>query len=444
MSSITDPRYVEKQDSKIQDENRPKWIRIPRRPPWSSETSASMLQMKEQEAFLEWRRELAYLEDSKHFIITPFERNLEVWRQLWRVLEACDLIVQIVDARNPLIYYCEDIYKYAKELSDDKKMIVLINKADFLSKMQREAWADYFKTLNLLVYFYSARIVTEKLDNNPDIDEEYLPSLQCDSDIMDRVSLLKLLHTNSKDKKVAMIGYPNVGKSSTINSLAGNKRVAVAATPGKTKHFQTINLDNGVILYDCPGLVTPNFAVSRAELVLNGILPIDQLRDWISPVALLVEKLPRDVIETIYGIRLPIPSSEEVQNRNPTASELLSSFASARGFRTSFHGNPDESRAARIILKDFVAGKLLYCNAPPLFKDSHQFNEETWLKLRLDAPKKLSNVPGVNYSEELDVNLAHVLGSSPGVHLSGMSGTSKFKVPTASNGKKHFKMNKRK
>ena len=48
--------------------------------------------------------------------VTPFEKNIEVWRQLWRVLERCDMAVQIVDARNPLMYYTEDLMKYASEL----------------------------------------------------------------------------------------------------------------------------------------------------------------------------------------------------------------------------------------------------------------------------------------------------------------------------------------
>ena len=58
---------------------------------------------------------------------------------------------------------------------------------------------------------------------------------------------------------VGLVGYPNVGKSSTINALLGSKKVSVSATPGKTKHFQTLPFSNKVTLCDCPGLVFPQF-----------------------------------------------------------------------------------------------------------------------------------------------------------------------------------------
>lgn len=94
-----------------------------------------------------------------------------------------------------------------------------------------------------------------------------------------------------------MIGYPNVGKSSVINVLMGVKKVTVGALPGKTKHFQTLNLNSEVQLCDCPGLVFPSFANSKAEMMCCGVLPIDQMRDHISPVSLLLSRIPKEVIE---------------------------------------------------------------------------------------------------------------------------------------------------
>lgn len=61
--------------------------------------TAEQLHLKEQEAFLEWRRGLAALEQNNKLILTPFEKNLEVWRQLWRTVERSDVVLQIVDAR---------------------------------------------------------------------------------------------------------------------------------------------------------------------------------------------------------------------------------------------------------------------------------------------------------------------------------------------------------
>lgn len=70
-------------------------------------------------------------------VLTPFERNIQVWRQLWRVVERSDVVVQIVDARNPLFYRCEDLEQYMKQIDENKKSLLLVNKADLLTKRQR-------------------------------------------------------------------------------------------------------------------------------------------------------------------------------------------------------------------------------------------------------------------------------------------------------------------
>lgn len=86
-----------------------KSISVPRRPAWTVGQSAEELDAQERAAFLEWRRSLADIEEEQGYLLTPFEKNLEVWRQLWRVIERSQLVVQIVDARNPLLFRCVDL-----------------------------------------------------------------------------------------------------------------------------------------------------------------------------------------------------------------------------------------------------------------------------------------------------------------------------------------------
>jgi hypothetical protein len=100
--------------------------------------------------------------------------------------------------------------------------------------------------------------------------------------------------------------------------------------------------------------------MSKSDLVLNGILPVDQLRDWISPVDLLAKRIPRDIIERYYGIVLPIPGIDENPERSITGSEILSTFAISRGFMTSNFGNPDQARSSRIILKDYISVSTIF------------------------------------------------------------------------------------
>lgn len=70
-----------------------------RRPEWDASTTGDQLQKMERDSFVDWRRGLVFLEEEKGLILTPYERNIEVWRQLWRVIERSELVVQIVDGR---------------------------------------------------------------------------------------------------------------------------------------------------------------------------------------------------------------------------------------------------------------------------------------------------------------------------------------------------------
>lgn len=313
-------------------------------------------------------------EKNSEMKVTPFEKNLEVWRQLWRVMERSDLICQLVDARNPLFYYSTDLEAYAREeLTPPKPMVVVVNKADYLSRLQQREWARHFEGRGVKVLFFSARQQQEQLNREAreerdiaegglaaggprpdDVDSEDDDEDEDDDDgdfeavtegeeeeeeeggvagsdepsvggtmdtpsssgakkgcagwgggagaaspaerrgsgagprkrdrslrVLDRhemcIELERLARTlgapdparNGGRACVGMVGYPNVGKSSLINVLVGatplshgGVRVSVGATPGKTKHFQTLVLSSSLMLCDCPGLVFPSF-VSR-------------------------------------------------------------------------------------------------------------------------------------------------------------------------------------
>ncbi|XP_018423062.1 PREDICTED: large subunit GTPase 1 homolog isoform X2 [Nanorana parkeri] len=429
---------------KLHEENK-QFLCIPRRPHWDENTSAEDLQQAERESFLKWRRQLATLEEEKKLILTPFERNLDFWRQLWRVIERSDLVVQIADARNPLLFRCQDLEHYVKEISPHKENIILINKADLLTAEQRQAWATYFQKEGMKVVFWSALAEAQRLtedamgaepedviqdnisDEEDSEDEESLSDAEdqtgdhmkysssdeyedCEDDegwqtcsedaegenerilpvsaagqpertepaevhnyshLVQRDELLEIFRSVHRGKRikeeqitVGLVGYPNVGKSSTINTILGNKKVSVSATPGHTKHFQTLYVEPGLCLCDCPGLVMPSFVSTKAEMICSGILPIDQMRDHIPPISLIAQRIPRYVLEAIYGINIIRPREDEDQDRAPTSEEFLSAYGYMRGFMTA-HGQPDQPRSSRYILKDYVNGKLLYCDSPP-------------------------------------------------------------------------------
>lgn len=117
---------------------------------------------------------------------------------------------------------------------------------------------------------------------------------------------------------------PLVGKSSVINVLVGSSknihgvvRVAVAAQPGKTKHFQTLFLPDrpDMMLCDCPGLVFPSFVSSTADMIAAGVYPIAQMRDHWPVVSLICKRVPREVLNTHYGIHISQPTELELRER---------------------------------------------------------------------------------------------------------------------------------
>jgi large subunit GTPase 1 len=136
--------------------------------------------------------------------------------------------------------------------------------------------------------------------------------------------------------------------------------------PGKTKHYQTLFLPESkeLCLMDCPGLVFPSFLSSKAEMLTNGILPVDTLRDYLNPIAIIIKNIPRKVIEMFYKIELPDIFS---------ATQFLQILASSRGYITG-RSLPDEARTSKMILKDYTSGKLLFCHLRPDYsKEKHGF-----------------------------------------------------------------------
>ncbi|ROW06100.1 hypothetical protein VMCG_04662 [Cytospora schulzeri] len=424
-------------------ENRGK-LTVPRRPKWDASTTPQELEALERESFLNWRRGLAELQENNDLLMTPFERNLEVWRQLWRVIERSDLIVQIVDARNPMMFRSDDLEHYVKAVDPKKENLLLINKADMMTYKQRKAWANYLKGAKIAYRFFSAQLAKESQEEeDAESDEEPQPSSSRAAEVpedeeeelseddtegekeakdsgdkpqlpltveaiapeeddedtriltVEELESIFLEHAPENpepDRKwtIGLVGYPNVGKSSTINALIGAKKVSVSSTPGKTKHFQTIHLSDKVILCDCPGLVFPNFATTKAELVCNGVLPIDQLREFSGPAATVARRIPKDFLEALYGIKIRMRAREEGGTGVPTAQEVLRAYARARGFATTGQGNPDESRAARHILKDYVNGKLLWVEPPPGDIDAKEFNDELYDPSHLTGKRRLA------------------------------------------------------
>jgi len=427
---------------------------IPRRPAWKEDMTNDELTALEAEAFLNWRREIALNAQEQAMHLTPYERNLDFWRQLWRTVERSDLLVQILDARDPDFYHCRDLGRYISEVGSEKRTMVLVNKADFLTAEQRKQWADYYSANGIDAIFFSAlhevtaqvkqqvlettqsraaeklrlKTVAEEDDADngglgpseveaaaavpiPDSDDDDLASDKeeekpetkevnadeddevapmgtlsaSDLDVIDSNNLLEEIISRLTSFKgapvedtastvgrlrlgtVGFVGYPNVGKSTVINALVGTKKVGMSSRPGKTKHIQTLELQNtGVTLCDCPGLVFPSVVATRAHLVINNTVPLDDLIDCWDPIRLIVEKIGYENILKRYRCTEFVADGRKASGDHvlDDSHAFLSAFALRRNHMLRI-GVPDENWAARKVLRDYVKGGLLHCEPPP-------------------------------------------------------------------------------
>lgn len=161
-SNVLMKNILKNSEIKLQES---KSLAIPKRPIWKEGITAKEFERMEREAFLNWRRLLAE-EEEKHLdlAITPFEKNIEIWRQLWLVVEKSQVLIQIVDGRNPLFFRSPDLENYIKEVSPDKEIVLLVNKADLLTREIRRHWADYFNEKGIKYIFFSALVEAEKIE----------------------------------------------------------------------------------------------------------------------------------------------------------------------------------------------------------------------------------------------------------------------------------------
>uniref|UniRef100_A0A7N9ALT7 Guanine nucleotide-binding protein-like 1 n=1 Tax=Mastacembelus armatus TaxID=205130 RepID=A0A7N9ALT7_9TELE len=373
-----------------------KALGFPRRPSWNYDMTRENLLRKEEKSYREYLNDLHSRNPPGS--LSHFEHNLETWRQLWRVLEMSDVILLIADIRHPVLQFPPAMYRYITgELQ--KQMVLVLNKADLCPPPLVIAWKHYmtsqFPHLHIVCFTshpgqpYSTGeeresregidltsweqkiqrdAVAERLDGERTDEgaESVLLEHQSDS-ALEMSSPSQELY---KDGVLTLgcIGFPNVGKSSIINSLVGRKVVSVSRTPGHTKYFQTYYLTPTVKLCDCPGLVFPS-RVNKQLQILAGIYPVSQLQEPYTSVGYLCERTP---FLSVLKLKHPSLLANETQHGNQRSEELswtawdvCEAWAERRGYKTAKAARNDVYRAANSLLRLAVDGRLCLCLRPP-------------------------------------------------------------------------------
>ena len=257
-------------------------------------------------------------------------------RQMQEDIKLIDLVIELVDARIPLSSRNPDI----DELGKNKYRLILMNKADLADKKKTEKWSAYFKEKGFFVVSLDAR-TKNSMKTITDIVME-----ACKEKIeRDRKRGIK-----NRPVRAMVVGIPNVGKSTFINSYAGKACAKTGNKPGVTKGKQWIRLNKNVELLDTPGILWPKF---EDQMVGLRLALIGSIKDEILNVDELAVELMKYLTVHYPGLLNERYEVEEAQK----ITDMIYEVAKNRNCMLK-GGEPDYSKAAALIIEDFRSGKL--------------------------------------------------------------------------------------
>ena len=258
-------------------------------------------------------------------------------KQLIEDLKLIDIVVEVIDARIPEASINPDIQEYIKE----KTKIIVLNKADLADENITQKWIQMYKAQGINAIAVEANsgknmqaVVNKIKEEYQKIKEKYIQKGRI-----------------GKAIRVMVIGIPNVGKSTFINSLAKRSTAKVGNKPGVTKQKQWIKIDNNIEIMDTPGMLWPRldnkeYAMHLAFCGTIGESAIDNEEIAYYLLEYLLNNYPQ-TIEERYNI----------DTKNKETMEILEEIARKRGAIIS-GGNINMQKISDIILNEFRSGKL--------------------------------------------------------------------------------------
>ncbi len=257
-------------------------------------------------------------------------------RQMQEDIKLIDLIIELVDARVPLSSRNPDI----DELGKNKARLILLNKADLADESQNEAWKKYFQDKGFFVVKVNSRSGAGMKAIHSVIQEACKEKIQRD------------LRRGIKNRPIRamVVGIPNVGKSTFINTFAGKACAKTGNKPGVTKGKQWIRLNKGVELLDTPGILWPKFEDQEVGIRLACIGSIkDDILNMDELALLLIQSLTSHYPGALTNRYNIDESGKPVK--------ILEQIARARGCLKKGE-ELDYTKAAALLFDDFRGGKI--------------------------------------------------------------------------------------
>jgi nuclear GTP-binding protein len=308
-----------------------------------------------------------------------------------QVIENSDVILEVLDSRDPLSCRSKELENTILSKRGDKKIILVLNKIDLIPVQNAIDWQKYLSREFGCVLFkantqnQSSNLSQSTLfDKNLKEKKDYIEEVLKSNKAIGGEELLNMLknysRTDSGNKSsivVGVVGIPNVGKSSIINSLTRGKNVGVSNTPGFTKGLQEVILDNNLRLLDCPGVVMSHDENS----ILHNVIRTEEIKEPIEVVGRIFKKMSQDYLFKTYELDISLLKGSEltVEKILYLIGEKLKKYK--RG------GLVDLDKAARLVINDWNAGKLKYYTVPPGI-DKNAFEQ----KLLLEQNNKEKNM----------------------------------------------------
>ena len=283
------------------------------------------------------------------------------YKEFVKVVEISDVIIQVLDARDPLSCRSPEVERFVRKMNPEKRVILLLNKIDLVPKENVMAWLTYFREEMPTVAFKCATSAGSTKLGSRAANFKSSGNALGGGEALGAETLLQMLKNYARNKNlktaitVGIVGFPNVGKSSLINSLKRSRTAAaVGNTPGVTKVLKEISLDKQVKLIDSPGVV---FASALGESVgaaaLRNCVKVERLEDPIGPVHEITRRCPSEQLMLMYKT-----------GKFADVDDFLRQVARIQG-KLKKGGIPDMKQAARVVLTDWNNGRIPYFTTPP-------------------------------------------------------------------------------
>ncbi len=258
-------------------------------------------------------------------------------RMMEENIKLIDLCIELVDARTPLASRNPDI----DVLGKNKSRMILLNKSDLADPELNKAWMEYFKKKGFFVVEVNSRNGVGMKEINKTVQEACKEKIERDR----RRGIL------NRPVRAMVVGIPNVGKSTFINSFAGKACTKTGNKPGVTKGKQWIRLNKSLELLDTPGILWPKFEDQRIGLLLALIGSIND--EVLQMEELCIELL--DILKSKYPNLLQ--KRYELESVEVPGTDILTEIAARR--KCFLKGEElDYRKAANLIMDDFRAGRI--------------------------------------------------------------------------------------